>query len=359
MTVYRYRRSSVDLTALNRQLPPGGPAVSLLTTGPAIFTDINTASALSATAKTDLDAWMLREGWTFDSTDPTTTPDQAFGANSNSRINALDEGSLVGKSGGLNFVGAGVTVTDDAGNDRAIVTIPGGGGSFDQRDVVVWDHFMTGNVSNNTTGSMGWRVSNTGTGSDVTTAFQDGHPGIMTLVGGTVAAGRAAIDIGEAALGGRIVQGLLGGNISMEWLFKLRGAQSILGSSLEMLQIGFGLDWSADTELADGMYMRFQPGTDSTYSLVTANAGSRTVRAGLVTPVNDVWVRLGLVVATGVTPSVQMFINGVSQGSPITTNLPVGGVGVGAKIRGVTTATAAVCDLDYCLVTQVTAKEGS
>ena len=39
-----------------------------------------------------------------------------------------DEGTSLMQRGALNFVGAGVTVTDDSGNDRTTVTISGGGG---------------------------------------------------------------------------------------------------------------------------------------------------------------------------------------------------------------------------------------
>lgn len=40
-----------------------------------------------------------------------------------------DEGTPLTQRAKLNFVGAGVTVTDDAGDDATVVTIPGGGGS--------------------------------------------------------------------------------------------------------------------------------------------------------------------------------------------------------------------------------------
>lgn len=40
-----------------------------------------------------------------------------------------EEGTSVTTRGNLNFVGAGVAVTDDAANDRTLVTIPGGAGS--------------------------------------------------------------------------------------------------------------------------------------------------------------------------------------------------------------------------------------
>ena len=38
----------------------------------------------------------------------------------------MDEGSALTARANLDFVGAGVTVTDDAGNNKTIVTIPGG-----------------------------------------------------------------------------------------------------------------------------------------------------------------------------------------------------------------------------------------
>jgi Domain of unknown function (DUF4082) len=40
----------------------------------------------------------------------------------------LDEGTPLAARAGLNFTGTGVTVTDDAGNDRSVVTIPGASG---------------------------------------------------------------------------------------------------------------------------------------------------------------------------------------------------------------------------------------
>jgi len=41
-----------------------------------------------------------------------------------------DEGTPLTQRTNLNFVGTGVTVTDDVGNDASVVTIPGGSGSF-------------------------------------------------------------------------------------------------------------------------------------------------------------------------------------------------------------------------------------
>lgn len=45
-----------------------------------------------------------------------------------SNIRVEDEGTLLPRRGKIDFVGAGVTATDDALNNKTIVTIPGGGG---------------------------------------------------------------------------------------------------------------------------------------------------------------------------------------------------------------------------------------
>lgn len=42
-----------------------------------------------------------------------------------------DEGTPLTQRGNLNFVGAGVTVTDDAANDATVVTVTSGGGVSD------------------------------------------------------------------------------------------------------------------------------------------------------------------------------------------------------------------------------------
>ena len=59
---------------------------------------------------------------------------QAAGGGGGSGHTIEDEGVDLAQRGSLNFVGAGVTATDDAGNDRTIVTISGGGGGHTIQD---------------------------------------------------------------------------------------------------------------------------------------------------------------------------------------------------------------------------------
>ena len=355
MPVYRYKWTLLDASAIQRQV--GAGAIVLGSTAPAIYTDITAAVG----QKTDLDAYMASQGYQFDATDPVTSVAQASAQAMLSQISGYDEGTLLAKRGGVNFIGAGVTAVDNSGADRIDVTIPGGGGSFDMRDVVIWDHFLTSNITTNTVGSMGWRVNATGTGAAVTTAVDNGRPGIIRLDTGTSAAARAAIDIGETALGARINVGAAGGSqgtFSLEFLVRFAGASSILAANLEQAMFGFGLDWAADAELPDGIYVRFTPGTDTNFSLVTASASVRTVQAGTVTPAADTWYRMRIDWVPGSPSTAQLFINGVSQGAPVSTNIPTAGLGVGFKVRSAAGVDAFV-DVDYCLGTQVTKKEGA
>jgi hypothetical protein len=90
-TVYRYRGSGPPLTAL-RTFVPG--AIVQGTISPAPYVDITCDSSY----KTDLDDYMSTQGFTYDSTAPTTTTAQASASSdSNKRllekfINAPSEG---------------------------------------------------------------------------------------------------------------------------------------------------------------------------------------------------------------------------------------------------------------------------
>jgi hypothetical protein len=74
-TVYRYKWASVNGTELARFVPG---AISLGTTAPGVFVDVTCDSAV----KTDLDDYMSSNGWTYDSTAPSTTPATAASTSS-------------------------------------------------------------------------------------------------------------------------------------------------------------------------------------------------------------------------------------------------------------------------------------
>jgi len=74
MTAYRYKLTTLDAAAIQSSVPV---TVTVGPPAPVGFVDITTAAPLAVAEKEDLDAAMLLQGYTFDSTDPVTTPAQA------------------------------------------------------------------------------------------------------------------------------------------------------------------------------------------------------------------------------------------------------------------------------------------
>ena len=230
---------------------------------------------------------------------------------------------------------------------------PPGGGSFDLRDLIVWDHFQSSNNDPDEHGIMGWREFRNGTGNNVSYTGVAGHPGVLSLQVGTAAGGRAALALGDSSgTGGRIVRG--GANpLVCEILCRFPASTDFLVANLEEVTLGLGLEWNNDNELNNGLYFRFTPGVDTFWSLVAANAGTRTVLASSTAPATAAWVRLGFTLTTSLAT---FFVNGVSQGT-IATNLPpTTGQGFGLKARG-SGGIGAQIQIDYASLTQVTDKE--
>lgn len=244
-------------------------------------------------AKTDLDEAMATLGYTYESTDPaTTTGGQA----------STEMGSI-----------------------------------FEPRRVLWEDHFVTGNPgSSDSFGMMGWRCTPTGTGANVTIIDGTaGRPGIAQIEGGTSAAARSSIYLGNSTLANNLfVASATQNQIDFAWVVK--PFQSIAVTDLERLQVGVGSEWSVDAELANGVYWRYTTGIDSSWTLVAANGGTRTVSASGTAPVVGTWVKLAVrMTYPGGVATARGYINDVAVGSAITTNIPAAAVSPGAMIQGV------------------------
>ena len=319
MTIRRYRESIlVQLSQLNRQLPLGAQATSVSRPEPHKLVDID----VPAGAETDLDEYMDSLGYEFVETSPGTTIEDAA------------ESELPG--GG------------------------GGGGSFDMRDVVIFDHFFTGNNDPDEAGIMGWREFKSGTGNDVAySASVAGRPGVLQLISGTGGSARACIALGDSSItGGRfVINAAVAGAIEVEFLQRWVGAASILSANLEDAMFGFGLNWNDDAEILSGLYFRFNPLSSPNWFLVSANSGTRTAVNTGIAATASTWKRLGVIITPGAPPSAQAYHNGAPVGTPITTNFPTSGVGFGLKVRSAGGGVNSVCEIDYVIVTQPTLKE--
>lgn len=273
-----------------------------------------------------------------------------FHSGVNGEINALTVKSTP--------VGADILLIEDsaasfAKKKIAISSLPAGS-SFDIRNIIAFDHFISGSLTTDRIGLMGWNLATSGVGSSISFIGVAGRPGVVRLTSGTAASGRCALFLGSNSIltGGVTVGGTNG--IQFECLVRFPAAADFNSANLEQVVLGLGLEWSSDQEPSNGVYVRFTPASDSFWSLVTANSSTRTVVASSTAPVAGNWVRLGF---TATASSVQFFVNGVAAGSPITTNIPTVEVKCGLISRSAGSATAPSIDVDYFSMTQQTDKE--
>lgn len=231
------------------------------------------------------------------------------------------------------------------------------GSSSDFRDLVLFDHFQSSNADADEIGLMGWRTYVNGTGAAVDFTGEVGHPGVLRVSSGTQGAARCAIACGDSAgVGGKIFVTGTQNAITLEMLLKFSGAGSIDSANLEEMIAGFGLEWTGDNTITNGVFLRFAPPGDTNYQLVCVTGGTATVSNSGIAPTANRWDRWEIVITSGAPSSVQLRQNGVNVGSAVTTNVPSAGLGVGIKLRSAGGANALLL-CDYIKVQQITAKE--
>ncbi len=225
---------------------------------------------------------------------------------------------------------------------------------FVGRNLIIHDHFFNRDLVS-PMGSMGWSVDASGAGSAVSAPTEAGHPGIIALTSGTNALSFSNIFLGG---NGSIDSIIIGGanKIILEMVCKI--TESILSTILEQIQAGLGAGFDAGGALSDGVYVRFDPSVAGTFAVVTANGGLETVQQGTTTVVINTWYRLRIEIDDpGGTPSAQLFINGLPEGSPSTTNIPTAALGAGMKVDSAGGASTSTGQFDYFVVSQDTDKE--
>lgn len=269
-----------------------------------------------------------------------------------------------GGSDAIEISSMGTTETDTTkrlapDGSNGVAWVAGSSGTYDSRDILIDDHFIVGNTSSDTVGKAGWRVLATGTGADISVTPEVGHPGVLDFGLGTAAAGRAGIYLGDSGSGfGNFFLGTTQNTITMEWLVKF-STTALSTANMLRWTCGFGDEWgsSSTTQHTNGIYIDFEPGTDTHFRLRTASASTRSASATTITVAASTWYRLAITITypAGV-PTATLFINGTSRAT-LTTNFPTAVMGVGTRGDAQTGATEARFQVDYCTLTQVTNKE--
>lgn len=333
LTTYRYRLvAPISLTELQHLVDPGATIVDAAG-GPVL--DLNVDDSKLG----DLDELMARRGYLRIATSPVGTPPSEV---------RLADGTI------LTFA----TPTNGQTLQRSGTNLIGAsGGGFDIRDLLAFDHFLSGNADIDELALMGWRVDATGTGDAQNITGEAGHPGILQLQGGTGAAARSAVEIGNGALA-NVMRG--GANpITFECLISFR--LTVAALALLRHQFGLGDGWALanPAPLTDGIYFRLEPLLSANVFGVCRSGGiASTVDMGFAPTLGN-WYRLGFIITPTGTPQVQFVKNGVNTGSPVTTNLPAGNLGLGfrADSAGGGAGNNPEIDIDYVTLTQVTSKE--
>lgn len=250
--------------------------------------------------------------------------------------------------------GPGARVTLDANgklpplDGSQLTNLPGGGGATP----LIEDQFVTGNLTNDTIAKLGWRTTGNGTGNGIASTTLAGHPGIITInPGGVTVAGRRSIQVGQTTVAGGFILSTTGlaGPIEVEWLIRLRG--SIAAANLEMVQLGLVDPSDATTNglVLNGICVQFNPTASNTFRASATVAGVQSVANGTTVVALDTWYRVALVYTDTGAPggSLQLKVNGVNEGAPVTGLVfPVGSLGLFAKIDGQGSGVDAQLDLD-------------
>lgn len=239
---------------------------------------------------------------------------------------------------------------------RSGSTIVGAAGTsiFDQRDEIIFDHFISSAATSLSFGNYNWKRSNTGAGNDLLLTAEAGHPGIANIVGGTGANGRSAISVADG-----FENIAIGGNGTFEFEALISPRTTVASASLVQLLMGLGNGWNTagSNPLTDGIYWRFTAGSDTNFVGACRASSTETTRASSTVPTVGNWYRVGFIWTPGGTPSVQFKLNGANVGAVVTTNIPTAIMSAGFRISVNSSGSSPNMFVDYVLVKQVSNKE--
>jgi hypothetical protein len=188
-----------------------------------------------------------------------------------------------------------------------------------------------------TTGEMAkysWKRFGNGAAAQADGVGEQGRMGVLRMRSGSGSGDHNELYLGgdNASLAPFQLDGSSQNEILCEWIMKFTG--SISSADLERCFFGFGdtFNDAASTEIANGIYVDFEPGVDSHFRARTASSSVRSASAGTTVVAIDTYYRVGLRITYGPNASVQLEVNGSAEGSPITTNIPTITTGFGHRI---------------------------
>lgn len=252
--------------------------------------------------------------------------------------------SLNSLTGDLELVGAGGIDIDDSGPNQIIISSPSTGieffkiledfstGGYLGSGQIISDHFWSsiqlGSPSFTTNGSVIPSESN--------------HPGVLEVTVSSAGTDGGGITSGifGAAGNNSFITG--GGEMVIETLIKI----PTLSNGTNNASVAFGLvdspGWSAP---GNGIYITYQSVTSLNWYFTSVKASSVTQVISSI-PVTAGWHNLKFVVNAAGT-SIEFFIDGVSAGTPITTDIPVVALPPMLTIRKTLGASAFYMGVDY------------
>lgn len=287
----------------------------------------------------------------------TAAPSIGVGASnsegSSTSVSRADHNHTIRETGGPTDLTMG-SVPDGNFLMRSGTNIIGAASVFDQRDIVMFDHFITSNATSISFGNYNWRKSGTGTGNDLIQSGEAGHPGIARILGGTGAAARSAISVGD---GFETI--IAGGTNAIEFEALVSPRTSVASANLLQFLLGAGLGWNTtgSNPLTDGIYWRFTAASDTNLVGVCRASSTETTRVSSTVPTVNSWYRIGFIWTPGGTPSVQFKLNGANVGAAITTNIPSILISPGFRVTGNGGVLNPEIAVDYVLIKQITDKE--
>lgn len=208
-----------------------------------------------------------------------------------------------------------VLTSNGVSADPSFQAIPG---SFSPNSVVnLYDDFIGSiNSSSNIASNLSWLQSNF---LDITQANDNAHPGVICSVSLTVA-GTAYVMLGELLTSSVNAILLGGGAITINWVFKINTLSD--GTNRYILYMGLGDTTNAASDQSNGCYISYSDNLNSANWIGnTASASSRSTRNSS-TAVTTGWHNAQVVINAAGT-SITYFMDGVSLGAALTTNIPV------------------------------------